>query len=54
MSVAKKKDNNISYSGGAVVISDMKSHADDPFFVKKADEARVAVSKLVLPGEKKK
>ncbi len=54
MPVVKKADNNISYGGGAIVSSDIKSHANDPFFVKKAEEAKIAVSKLVLPETKKK
>lgn len=54
MPAIKKADSsNISYGGGAIVNSSLKSHADDPFFIKKAEEAKVAVSKLVLPGTKK-
>lgn len=54
MPAIKKANNNISYGGGAIISSDVKSHANDPFFVKKAKEAKIAVSKLVLPGTEKK
>ncbi len=54
MPAIKKADNNISYGGGAIVSSSVKTHANDPFFVKKVEEAKIAVSKLVLPGTKKK
>ena len=53
MPAIKKADSNISYGEGAIVTSSLKSHANDPFFIKKAEEAKVAVSKLVLPGTKK-
>jgi len=54
MPTIKKVDNNISYGGGAIVKSNLKSHANDPFFVKKAEKAKVAVSKLVFPATDKK
>jgi hypothetical protein len=54
MPAIKKADNNIRYGGGATISSSVKSHANDPFFVKKAEEAKIAVSKLVLPGTKNK
>ena len=50
----KADDNNIRYGEGATVVKGLKSHANDPFFVKKNEEARIAVSKLTLPGTKKK
>ena len=50
----KKKDNNITYGGGAIISSDVKSHANDPFVVKKAEEAKIAVSKLAWPETMKK
>jgi hypothetical protein len=54
MPAIKKAKSNISYGGGAIVSNDVKSYANDPFIVKKNEEARVAVSKLTLPGIKKK
>jgi len=39
--------------GNAVLSSDVKKHANDPFFLKKAAEAREAVTKIVLPESKK-
>lgn len=54
MPSVKKANNNIRYGGGATIVPELKSHANDPFFVKKAEEAKIAVSKLVLPGAEKK
>jgi hypothetical protein len=54
MPAIKKADSNIRYGGGAIVVSGLKSHANDPFVVKKNEEAKAAVGKLVLPGTKKK
>jgi hypothetical protein len=54
MPAIKKADNNIRYGGGAIVTNSLKSHANDPFIVKKNEEARIAVSKLILPGTEKK
>ncbi|MEO7214435.1 hypothetical protein [Mucilaginibacter sp.] len=54
MPAIKKADTNIKYSGGATVVSGLKSHANDPFVVKKNEEAKIAVSKLALPSTEKK
>ena len=54
MPAIKKTKSNTSYGGGAIVASDVKSYANDPFIIKKNEEAKIAVSKLVLPGAKKK
>lgn len=54
MPAIKKADNNIRYGDSAVVSDSVKSHANDPFVVKKNEEAKKAVSKLTLPGSKKK
>lgn len=54
MPAIKKTEKNIRVGGGATVSNSVKSHADDPFVVKKNEEAKVAVSKLVLPGVKRK
>jgi len=39
--------------GNAILSNDVKSYANDPFFIKKAEEARKAVSKIILPENKK-
>ena len=54
MPATKKADSNISYTGRAIVVDNLKSHENDPFFVKKVEEARIAVSKLKLPETEKK
>ncbi len=54
MPAVKKAKSNISYGGGAIVSSDIKSYANDPLIVKKDEEARIAVSKLTLPRTNKK
>lgn len=54
MPAIKKAKGNISYGGGVIVSSDVKSHANDPVIAKKNEEARVAVSKLTLPVTEKK
>jgi hypothetical protein len=37
-----------------IVIDNVKSHANDPFFVKKVEDAKKALSKITLPGNKGK
>ena len=54
MPATKKAKSNISYGGGAIVSSDVKSYANDPVVIKKNEEARIAVSKLTLPESDKK
>ncbi|WP_295792664.1 hypothetical protein [Mucilaginibacter sp.] len=54
MSATKKVNSNLSYSGRAIVVDNLKSHENDPFFVKKVEDAKIAVSKLKLPGTEKK
>ena len=38
----------------AIVSSRVKSYANDPYFVKKAEDAKEILSKVGLPGSKKK
>jgi len=40
--------------GYATVSDKVKSYADDPYFVKKAEEAKEFIRKVGLPGAKKK
>jgi hypothetical protein len=54
MPAIKKAKSNISYGGGTIPRSDVKSYANDPFIVKKNEEAKIAVSKLILPATDKK
>jgi len=54
MSATKKVNSNISYGGRAIVVDNLQSHENDPFFVKKVEEAKIAVAKLKLPGTEKK
>ena len=54
MPAIKKAKSNLSYGGGAIVSSDVKSYAEDPLIVKKNEEARLAISKLTLPPIEKK
>lgn len=54
MPAIKKAKSNISYGGGAIVSSNIKNYANDPLIVKKNEEARIAVSKLILPETEKK
>lgn len=54
MPANKKAKRNVTYSGRATVVNNLKSHADDPCIVKMNEEARIAVSKLILPETAKK
>jgi hypothetical protein len=40
--------------GDIIVVDNVKSHANDPFFVKKVEGAKKALSKITLPGNKGK
>jgi len=50
----KKNDNNLKYGSGATVVKNMKSHANDPFFLKKEEDAKAFISKLVFLEHLKK
>ncbi len=54
MSEIKKATDNVSYNGRATVVKGLKSHANDPFFIKKAEDAKAFISKVVLPEHLKK
>jgi len=45
------KENNYS---NVVVSRKVRSYADDPFFVKKAEEAKATIKKIGLPKSAKK
>jgi len=40
--------------GDVIVVDNIKSHANDPFFKKKVEDAKKTLSKLILPGNKNK
>jgi len=40
--------------GDVIVVDNVKSHANDPFFVKKVEDAKKALSKITLPENKRK
>ena len=40
--------------GKGIVSNEVRSYANDPFFVKKAEEARETIRRVGLPGDKKK
>lgn len=54
MPTIKKADNNIIYNGGAIIDKSLKSHANDPLVIKKAEQAKALLSKITLPGIEKK
>ncbi|WP_158642864.1 hypothetical protein [Mucilaginibacter ginsenosidivorax] len=49
----KKATSKKSYSGD-IINDDVKSYADEPYFVKKTEEARATLKRVGLPGQKKK
>jgi len=48
------RKNDTGGYGSTIITNNVKSHANDPFFVKKLEEAKAALSKLTLPGNNKK
>ncbi len=55
MSVANKKAEIVETGYGRAIVSDkVKSHANDPFFVKKVEEAKEFMRKHPLPDHLKK
>jgi hypothetical protein len=54
MPAVKKAKSNLSHRSSAIVNNDVKSYANDPTIVKKNEEAKIAVSKLILPATDKK
>jgi hypothetical protein len=53
MAVVKKSVNEKS-CGDVIVIDNVKSHVNDPFFEKKVEDAKKSLSKITLPGNKSK
>lgn len=54
MPVIKKADSNISYGGGAMIDKNLESHANDPFVIKKVEQAKAILGKITLPKADKK
>ena len=48
-----KQSKNKEGNNKAIFSSDVRSYANEPFFVQKAEEAKKKVSKMVLPADKK-
>jgi uncharacterized radical SAM superfamily Fe-S cluster-containing enzyme len=49
----KKAINQKGYTN-VIVTDNVQSHAKDPFFVKKLEDAKKALSKIILPDTSKK
>ena len=54
MPEVEKKAEHKELKGKGIVSSEVRSYANDPFFVKKAEEARAMIKRVGLPGDKKK
>jgi hypothetical protein len=53
MPTIERKLKTIKGFGPGIVSSDVKSHANDPFFIKKLEEATQTIQRVGLPGEKR-
>ena len=54
MPTVEKKLKTIKGFGPGTVSDYVKSHANEPFFIKKLEEATQTLQRVGLPGEKKK
>jgi hypothetical protein len=54
MPTVEKKLKTIKGFGPGVVSDNVKSHANDPFFIKKLEEATQTLQRVGLPDEKMK
>ena len=54
MPTVEKKLKTIKGFGPGIVSDNVKSHANDPFFIKKLEEATQTIQRVGLPGGKKK
>lgn len=54
MAIVEKKIKTIKGFGPGIVSDNVKSHANDPFFMKKLEEATQTLQRVGLPGQKKK
>ena len=53
MSTALKKEIQERVQAYAIVSDKVKNHADDPYFVKKAEEAKETIKQFGVPRTKK-
>lgn len=54
MSVIVKKIGHEKLQGKGTVSDKVRSYANDPFFIKKAEEAKETLKRVGLPGASKK
>ena len=54
MATVERKLKTIKGFGPGTVSNNVKSHANDPFFMKKLEEATQTLHRVGLPGKKKK
>ncbi|GAC1563417.1 MAG: hypothetical protein NVS3B13_38200 [Mucilaginibacter sp.] len=54
MPTVEKKLKTIKGFGPGIVSDNVKSHANDPFFIKKLEEASQTIQRVGLPCENKK
>lgn len=54
MSAINKENNDIRYDGRVTVVKNQKSHANDPYVLKKVEQAKAIMSKVVIPEYLKK
>ena len=54
MPTVEKKLKTVKGFGPGMVSDSVKSHANDPFFIKKLEEATQTLQRVGLPGQKKK
>lgn len=54
MSAINKENNNVRYDGRVTVAKNQKSHANDPYVLKKVEQAKAILSKVDLSDFKNK
>lgn len=54
MSATNKENSNIRYDGYVTVVKNLRSHANDPYVLKKLEQAKAIMSKVVIPEHLKK
>lgn len=54
MSAINKQNNKIRYDGRVTVVKNQKSHANDPYVLKKLEQAKEILSKVDLSDFKNK
>ncbi len=54
MSAINKRNNDVRYEGNVTVVKNLKSHASDPYILKKLEQAKAILSKVDLSNIEKK